>query len=74
MAENYMKTEPISPHGHHVSSRSSSAQNSDKDSSDSDSEILKSNNSISYKERRREAHTQVRLCTSMRCFNHEIIF
>lgn len=66
MADNYMKndvkTEPNSPHGvHHVSSRSSSAQNSEieKDSSDSDSEILKSNNSLSYKERRREAHTQV---------------
>jgi hypothetical protein len=67
MAESYMKndvkTEPNSPHGvHHVSSRSSSAQNSEieKDSSDSDLEI-KSNNSLSYKERRREAHTQV--CT-----------
>lgn len=65
MAESYMKndvkTEPNSPHNpHHVSSRSSSAQNSEieKDSSDSDSEI-KSNNSLSYKERRREAHTQV---------------
>lgn len=66
MAESYMKndvkTEPNSPHGNHqASSRSSSAQNSEieKDSSDSDSEILKSSNSLSYKERRREAHTQV---------------
>lgn len=58
--KNDVKTEPNSPHTHHVSSRSSSAQNSEieKDSSDSDSE-MKSNNSLSYKERRREAHTQV---------------
>lgn len=55
----HVKTEPNSPHAHHISSRSSSAHNSEKDSSDSDSEIVRSSNSISYKERRREAHTQV---------------
>lgn len=59
--KNDVKTEPNSPHAsHHISSRSSSAQNSEieRDSSDSD-DNTKSSNSISYKERRREAHTQV---------------
>lgn len=61
-SKNDVKTEPNSPHAHHVSSRSSSAHNSDKDdkdSSDSDSEMVRSSSSLSYKERRREAHTQV---------------
>lgn len=56
----FIKNEPNSPHHHQISSRSSSAQNSEieRDSSDSE-ENTKSSNSISYKERRREAHTQV---------------
>jgi MAX-like protein X len=61
-----IKNEPNSPHAHHssqINSRSSSAHNSEieRDSSE-DSEdntnSIKSNNSLSYKERRREAHTQ----------------
>lgn len=56
MAESsYVKSEPHSPK-HQISSRSSSAHNSDELSSDS--EENKSNSSLSYKERRREAHTQ----------------
>ena len=60
MAENtYMKndvkSEPHSPK-HQISSRSSSAHNSDELSTDS--EENKSSSSLSYKERRREAHTQ----------------
>lgn len=57
MAESsYVKSEPHSPK-HQISSRSSSAHNSADDGS-SDSEENKSNSSLSYKERRREAHTQ----------------
>lgn len=50
-----VKSEPHSPK-HHISSRSSSAHNSDDVSTDS--EENKSSSSLSYKERRREAHTQ----------------
>ena len=57
MAESsYVKSEPHSPK-HQISSRSSSAHNSD-DCHSSDSEENKSSSSLSYKERRREAHTQ----------------
>jgi MAX-like protein X len=51
-----VKSEPHSPK-HQISSRSSSAHNSDDVSSDSE-ENNKSSSSLSYKERRREAHTQ----------------
>jgi len=51
-----VKSEPHSPK-HQISSRSSSAHNSD-DCHTTDSEENKSNSSLSYKERRREAHTQ----------------
>jgi MAX-like protein X len=51
-----VKSEPHSPKLH-ISSRSSSAHNSD-DGHTSDSEENKSGSSLSYKERRREAHTQ----------------
>lgn len=60
MAENSynVKSEPHSPK-HQISSRSSSAHNSDEGHSDhSDSEENRSSSSLSYKERRREAHTQ----------------
>lgn len=61
MAEAYIKndvkSEPHSPK-HHISSRSSSAHNSADDVGSSDSEENKSSSSLSYKERRREAHTQ----------------
>ena len=50
-----VKSEPHSPK-HQISSRSSSAHNSDDGSTDS--EENKSSSSLSYKERRREAHTQ----------------
>jgi len=53
--KNDVKSEPHSPK-HQISSRSSSAHNSDEVSTDS--EESKSNSSLSYKERRREAHTQ----------------
>lgn len=52
-----VKSEPHSPK-HQVSSRSSSAHNSDDGGHTSDSEENKSSSSLSYKERRREAHTQ----------------
>lgn len=52
-----VKSEPHSPK-HQISSRSSSAHNSCDDLNSSDSDIDKSNSSLSYKERRREAHTQ----------------
>lgn len=52
--KNDVKSEPHSPK-HQISSRSSSAHNSDVST---DSEENKSNSSLSYKERRREAHTQ----------------
>lgn len=54
--KNDVKSEPHSPKLH-ISSRSSSAHNSD-DVGSSDSEENKSSSSLSYKERRREAHTQ----------------
>ncbi|CAG9803770.1 unnamed protein product [Chironomus riparius] len=59
MSDSFIKNEPNSPHHAQISSRSSSAQNSEieRDSSDSD-DNTKSSNSLSYKERRREAHTQ----------------
>lgn len=55
--KNDVKSEPHSPKHHQVSSRSSSAHNSDEHTSDSE-ENNRSNSSLSYKERRREAHTQ----------------
>ena len=54
--KNDVKSEPHSPK-HQISSRSSSAHNSE-DGHTSDSEENRSNSSLSYKERRREAHTQ----------------
>lgn len=58
MADNSynVKSEPHSPK-HQMSSRSSSAHNSDDHTSDSEDQT-RSNSSLSYKERRREAHTQ----------------
>jgi len=55
--KNDVKSEPHSPK-HQISSRSSSAHNSDDVSDSADSEENKSSSSLSYKERRREAHTQ----------------
>lgn len=55
-----VKPEPMSPSGEKQYSRCSSAHSSahNSDVSDSDSGENKSSSSLSYKERRREAHTQ----------------
>lgn len=55
-----VKPEPMSPSGEKQYSRCSSAHSSahNSDISDSDSGENKSSSSLSYKERRREAHTQ----------------
>lgn len=57
--KNDVKSEPHSPHERHqISSRSSSTHNSEEEHTSDSEENSKSNSSLSYKERRREAHTQ----------------